>query len=194
MKSNPGAGAIPRGDGTILDRLEQLFISRGRELYLGEAVTIAEHMLQCAALAEAQSAGDPLIAAALLHDVGHFAAEEDNDSSAVDWKHEEGGAAFLEGHFPPVVVVSVGLHVAAKRYLCATDKSYFGKLSDASKHSLALQGGPMSMSEKAMFEGMEYHREAIRVRLWDDWGKEQGLTTRSFRDFRPLLQRVLQEA
>lgn len=175
----------------IIDRLEQLFITRGKELYLGEPVTIAEHMLQCAALARAQGASDALITAALLHDIGHFGTEEDNGNSVVDWKHEEGGAAILEGHFPPVVVASVRLHVAAKRYLCATDTRYFDRLSDASKHSLSQQGGSMSASETAMFETLAYHREAIRIRRWDDWGKEQGLRTPSFRDFRPLLQRVL---
>lgn len=180
-----------QGGESIIDRLEHRFITRGDGFYLGEPVTIAEHMLQCAALAQAQSASDALIASALLHDIGHFGTEEHDGNSVVDWKHEESGAAILEGHFPPAVVASVRLHVSAKRYLCATDKSYFDKLSRASKHSLSLQGGPMSASETAMFENLEYHREAIRVRRWDDWGKEQGRRTPSFRDFRPLLQRVL---
>ena len=43
-----------------------------------------------------------------------------------------------------VVTECVRLHVAAKRYLCATDPTYFGKLSPASVHTLSLQGGPMS--------------------------------------------------
>lgn len=180
-----------QGGESIIDRLEQLFNTCGSELYLGEPVTIAEHMLLCAVLAQAQGASDALIAAALLHDIGHFGTDEDDGNSVVDWKHEESGAAILEGHFPPGVVASVRLHVAAKRYLCATDARYFDKLSDASKHSLSLQGGPMSASETAVFETLAYHREAMRVRLWDDRGKEQGLKTPCFRDFRPLLQRVL---
>jgi len=193
MKSDVAEGRIPGSEESILDRLEQLFTTRGTELYLGEPVTIAEHMLQCAALAQAQGAADALIAAALLHDIGHFTAREDEGSGVADWKHEESGAAILEGHFPPVVVASVRLHVAAKRYLCATGTRYFDKLSGASKHSLSLQGGPMSASEAAMFEALPYHREAIRIRLWDDWGKEQGRKTPGFGDFRPLLQRVLPE-
>ncbi len=52
----------------------------------------------------------------------------------------------LEPFFPPIVIACVRLHVAAKRYLCATDASYFSQLSPASVHTLSLQGGPMSVT------------------------------------------------
>ena len=52
--------------------IAELFASEGLAGYLGEDVTQAVHMLQTAALAERDGAGDALIAAALLHDVGHF--------------------------------------------------------------------------------------------------------------------------
>lgn len=176
----------------IINRLEALFIGRGAEAYLGEAVTTAEHMLQCAALAQAEGAPDILVAAALLHDIGHFTSPlgEYSPDDVRDRRHDEAGAAFLEGHFPPLVVACVRLHVAAKRYLCATDETYFGKLSQASKHSLSLQGGPMSPTEKAAFESQAFHGEAVRVRLWDDEAKIPELPTPSFRGLRPLLERV----
>lgn len=69
------------------------------------------------------------------------------------------------------------LHVAAKRYLCATDAGYFAKLSPASVHTLKLQGGPMSAPEVAQFESERYFTAAVRVRRWDDAGKVAGLKT-----------------
>jgi phosphonate degradation associated HDIG domain protein len=177
----------------IIDRLENLFVQRGAEAYLGEPVTVAQHMLQCAALALADGAPDSLVAAALLHDIGHLsegAEGEYTPDDTVDKRHDQAGAKLLEGHFPPAVVEPVRLHVAAKRYLCATDPSYYGRLSVASKHSLALQGGPMSEAEIAAFEALGYHDEAIRVRLWDDAGKVEGLSVPTFRELRPLLERL----
>lgn len=55
-----------------LDAMAELFAGEGAGEYLGEAVTMAEHMLQAGALAQAAGAPPHLVAAALLHDVGHF--------------------------------------------------------------------------------------------------------------------------
>jgi predicted HD phosphohydrolase len=85
----------------------------------------------------------------------------------------------------------VRLHVAAKRYLCATDPGYFAKLSEASVHTLSLQGGPMNEDEAAEFRSNPFHMEAVQVRLWDEAGKIAGMKTRAFRDYAPLLQRVV---
>jgi predicted HD phosphohydrolase len=150
-------------------------------------------MLQTAALAEAQGAPDTLIAAALLHDIGHFIGEfgDDAPDDTVDRLHEAAGATVLQGYFPRAVTEPVRLHVAAKRYLCATDRTYSDRLSAASKHSLSLQGGPMSAPEIAAFERLDRHEDAVRLRRWDDGGKATGLRTKTFDDFRPLLQRVI---
>ena len=56
----------------IVAFLGDIFNRRGAEEYLGENVTMSEHMLQAAQLAEQADAGDRLIAGALLHDIGHF--------------------------------------------------------------------------------------------------------------------------
>ena len=93
--------------------------------------------------------------------------------------------------FPPVVAECVRLHVAAKRYLCATEPTYFAKLSPASVHTLSLQGGPMSAAEVADFRNNPFHAEAVRVRLWDEGGKVQGMRTRAFADYQEMLQRVV---
>ena len=175
-----------------IEALAELFRRRGAKAYLGEPVTVAEHMLQCAALADAEGAPDALVSAALLHDIGHLtgAAGEYRPDDVKDRRHEEAGAAILKG-FPPAVVDSVRLHVAAKRYLCTIDDGYHDRLSPASRHSLVLQGGPMNASERAMFEAEPFHREAMQVRRWDDAGKAAGLLTPGFDFYRSLLGRMV---
>jgi phosphonate degradation associated HDIG domain protein len=178
---------------TIVPFLAGIFERRGAEESLGEPVTIAEHMLQGAALAEADGASDELVAAALLHDIGHFTSEFGTYSpdDTEDRHHDDAGAEVLAPFFPPLVTECVRLHVAAKRYLCATDPSYFAKLSSASVHTLSLQGGPMSADEVASFQKNPFHDAAVRVRIWDEGGKVPGMKTRAFRDYGPLLQRVV---
>jgi phosphonate degradation associated HDIG domain protein len=178
---------------TIVPFIADIFMRRGAESYLGEAVTMSEHMLQGAQLAEQSGADEELVAAALLHDIGHYTNEfgEDYIDRGVDNLHDEAGARVLEGFFPPRVVACVRLHVAAKRYLCATDPAYFGKLSAASIATLKLQGGPMSLEEIEKFRKHPFHKEAIRVRLWDESGKVSGMVTPPFDYYAPLLQRVI---
>jgi len=177
----------------IIALIDDIFTRRGAEAYAGESLTVAEHMLQTAALAQAQGAPETLVAAALLHDIGHFTSEfgEYSADDTEDKHHDDAGARLLEGAFPPAVTECVRLHVAAKRYLCATDDLYDDTLSAASKHSLALQGGPMSAAEIEAFRGLAFHADAVRLRRWDDSGKVAGLETMDFAAFKPLLQRVI---
>ena len=179
--------------GSIVAFIADIFERRGAESYLGEAVTMSEHMLQGAMLAEKDGAPEELVAAALLHDIGHYTSEFGAMSlgDERDNYHEESGAAVLSPYFPPVIAECVRLHVPAKRYLCATDKGYFDRLSDASKHTLSLQGGAMSLAEIVEFEANPYYREAVKVRIWDDEGKRPGITTPPFQNYVPMLQRVV---
>jgi [1-hydroxy-2-(trimethylamino)ethyl]phosphonate dioxygenase len=179
---------------TIVGVIADILTRRGSDSYLGEAVTMQQHMLQAAAQAEREGASDELVAAALLHDIGHYTGEfgEDYIEQGVDNFHEEAGAALLAPFFPPVVVECVRLHVAAKRYLCATDPTYFGKLTPASVATLALQGGPMEPDEVAQFERNPFFREAVRARIWDEGAKDPNALTPPFGYFAPALQRVVE--
>ncbi len=178
---------------TIVSFLADVFERRGAENYLGEKVTMAAHMLQGAALAEQEGAPDELVAAALLHDIGHFTSEFGaySPDDIIDKYHDAAGAQVLKPFFPPVVTECVRLHVAAKRYLCATNPGYLDQLSAASMHSLSLQGGAMEQEEVSAFESKPFHKEAVKVRKWDDEGKVAGTATNSFGDYTNLLQKVV---
>ncbi len=179
----------------IVDFLAGIFESRGGEEYLGEAVTMAEHMLQGATLAEQAGNDEVIIVAALLHDIGHFTSEFGTFSidDTEDRHHEEAGAEVLQHFFPSVVTDCVRYHVAAKRYLCATRPDYFNRLSQASVHSLELQGGPMDDKEVADFEKNPNLEKIIQVRYLDDAGKRDDMTTPPFSHFAPMVQRVVDQ-
>ena len=178
----------------VVSFIKDIFERRGAEEYLGERVTIAEHMLQAATLAEKEGCNETIIVAALLHDIGHFTSEFGSFSmnDEVDKLHEDAGARILERFFPKLVVDCVKYHVSAKRYLCAKDPDYFSKLSDASIHSLKLQGGSMSKEETTQFEKNPNLDPIIKVRYFDDAGKEEGMKTLGFDYFIPMIERVVE--
>jgi phosphonate degradation associated HDIG domain protein len=180
----------------LVDTIADLLETRGRAMYFGEDVTEAEHALQSAHLAERCDAAGPLVAAALLHDVGHLLHRKGEDVAdrGVDAKHETIGHAWLTRFFGPAVAEPVRLHVAAKRYLCAVDKDYLARLSPASNQSLDLQGGPFTEAEVAEFERQPYFADAIRLRHWDDEAKVVGLDVPSFDHYRLLLKTLLSTA
>lgn len=179
---------------TLVDFIAEIFARRGSESYLGEAVTMSQHMLQAAHLAEQEGADEDLVAAALLHDIGHYTNEFPDDALAqgVDNHHDKAGAAVLAPFFPPVVVDAVRGHVAAKRYLCTTDTSYHARLSPASVHTLKLQGGFMSQEEIDAFRRRPNFDAIIRIRQWDEAAKDPDASTPPFEHYTPLLQRVVE--
>lgn len=175
----------------FLDKLEGFFEQEGKAEYLGETLSIAEHMLQSAYVAQRANAEKNLIAATLLHDIGYFARVR---NVVIDQHktHDEAGAAFLQPYFPLEVTEPVRLHVKAKRYLVARDTSYMQNLSEASIYTLNLQGGPMNKQEMHEFEANSHHKNALMVREWDDSGKNKdSRRILNFQQFRPLLQSVM---
>lgn len=178
----------------ILQRIEHWFALHGASAYEGqrrESVSALAHALQCAQLAEDAHAAAPLVVAALLHDVGHFVAIADiGQTDAVDDVHELRGVAVLVRDFPPAVVEPIRLHVAAKRYLTATEPAYARGLSPASVHSLAQQGGPLRGAEIARFEALPFADDAVRLRRWDDLAKRPGWQTPGLPYYLALLDEV----
>ena len=177
----------------IVDFIGSIFEKRGDEEYLGEPVTMGQHILQGATMAEQSKEPDEIIIGTLLHDIGHFTSEFGTFSmeDTEDRYHEDAGAAVLEQFFPKVITDCCRHHVAAKRYLCATDPEYFQKLSTASIHSLNLQGGPMSEAELKDFEKNPNLKKILKVRLYDDAGKIPDMITPSFWHFAPLVQKMV---
>jgi len=177
----------------IVAFLQDIFDRRGGEEYLGEPVTMAQHMLQGATIAKNRGENELIIVAALLHDIGHFTSEFGMFSmdDTEDKHHEDAGADVLCAFFPTLITDCVRYHVAAKRYLCATKPEYLNLLSEASVHSLMLQGGPMNEAEVADFEKNPNLDQIISVRYLDDAGKSADMQTPTFSDFAPMVQKVV---
>src|SRR5215469_14042757 len=136
----------------VVDQILELFEARGAAAYLGEPVSQTEHALQAAHLAVLEGASDALVAAALLHDIGHLLGPDDDAAErGIDAVHEDRGCSWLAPHFGPEVTEPIRLHVPAKRYLCRVDPRYRVLLSPASIRSLELQGGALTSGEAEAF-------------------------------------------
>ena len=171
-----------------LEALEALYADAGRLNY-GEGVTQLEHALQCATLAEESGAAPSLIVAALLHDVGHLLATDAD--MATDDRHEITGAQALKSLFDETVRAPIALHVSAKRWLCFKEKDYFGRLSEASKTTLKLQGGPFNQRQASAFEQHPHWRAAVELRRFDEAGKQPGAEVRAFAHFEPMMRELM---
>jgi phosphonate degradation associated HDIG domain protein len=180
---------------TDLADVLELFERNGDSEYGGEAVTQLEHALQSAQLAEQAGAPATLIAAALLHDVGHLLHDLPNDAPdrGIDDHHENSGCHSLHALFGPEVTEPIRLHVAAKRFLCAVEPPYFERLSEPSVVSLQLQGGPMSADEVAEFRRHPQHEAAVQLRRWDDLAKSPDAVTPPLSHYAGYLRESLRE-
>ena len=175
----------------IVDKIINKY-QTNNSLYIGEKVTITEHMVQTAMLAEQNHSSESLICACLLHDYGHFIIEDPDHlvSKSIDGKHENIAFNFLKNYFKPVIVEPIKLHVQAKRYLCR-NKSYWNILSKASKVSLKLQGGIMSDDEAKKFSSLKFHDDAILLRKYDEDGKMPNIKMKKIEDYRNLINSQL---
>ena len=182
---------------TALESIELAFHSAEGMAYLGEDVTMIQHQLQAAALAVDSGGIDEFVVAALLHDIGHMitgdeltTASEELDANR-DAHHDAAGARWLSRWFGPEVVEPVRLHVAAKRFLVATEPGYAARLSDASTHTLRLQGGPMSVVEVAAFEALDFAHDAVALRRLDEAAKDASTDAPELGAHQEILVRVL---
>jgi [1-hydroxy-2-(trimethylamino)ethyl]phosphonate dioxygenase len=177
---------------TLSAEVLAIYSRRGAESYFGESVSVSEHALQAAHFAQLDGAPAELIIASLLHDVGHLIdpPPEQIAEWTSDARHEVGGASWLAARFGASISEPVRLHVAAKRYLCASDPAYLKLLSAASVRTLQLQGGAMTRAEAAAFEAQPHWREAVQLRRWDDRAKIAGLATPDLHHYVPLIERL----
>lgn len=177
---------------TPIDSIFDLFERFGKDHY-GEDITQLQHALQSAELARLDGGDAPMIAAALLHDVGQLVDEAGHaaERDGRDARHEIISYNILSKMFGDAVAVPARLHVDAKRYLCGVDPDYFGTLSRASVLSLKLQGGPMGAEEAKAFEAHPHFADAIRLRRYDDGGKRADWQVPDLESYRDLLAGLL---
>lgn len=177
------------------NEIMRLFELYGNDDYDGEPVSQASHMIQCAMLAMDHACEMKLILGAFLHDIGHLLRHEQTTEAMGAFgvvNHEGVGAAYLrKGGFPERICAVVEQHVAAKRYLVATDAAYQRKLSPASVQTLQWQGGPMTEDEVREFQQHPYFHDIIKVRLWDEDAKDTKATLLPLSFFRNMIQEYL---
>ncbi|MCW3111591.1 MAG: hypothetical protein JWQ09_6097 [Segetibacter sp.] len=179
----------------VAEEIIQLFKQHGDEDYDGEPVSQTSHMIQAAILAGKEDADEELILGAFLHDIGHLLKHNQQTEAMGNFgvvNHEGIGAVYLRNHgFSERVCSVVDMHVQAKRYLVATDKTYQAKLSPASIETLKWQGGPMTTEEAAAFEHHPFFKEIIKVRLWDEAAKDTTVTLLPLNVFKKLITEYL---
>ena len=175
----------------ILDKIISNF-KNSISLYIGEKITMSEHMIQSAMLAEKAKSKDDLVCSCLLHDYGHFITENPDKlvENEKDGEHESIGYEYLKTFFNKEIVEPIKYHVLAKRYL-ARDKKYFNFLSEASKISLKLQGGILSDKESKEFEKKDYFKNSVLVRKFDEAAKKTAVKTKSIDEYKSLLSSKL---
>jgi len=182
---------------TMAERLLDAMTGAAARRYGGEAVSELEHALQCAELARDAGADEELQLACLVHDVGRYAVDQSLVSDSTEPMragprargHHEVGAALIAPWVPERVAWCVRMHADAKRYLCATEPDYFGRLSAVSRHTLRLQGGVMTAAEVARLAGHPWLADALALRRWDDDAKVVGKATRPLDAWAPLIHR-----
>ena len=171
----------------------RVFTEKGDSEYGGESVNQREHALQAAACALRDGADDPLVVAALLHDLGHMLHDlpDDAPDEGIDDAHEVTAARKLAPWFDASVTEPVRLHVDAKRYLTGVEPAYMNLLSEPSVTSLMLQGGPMDAAAQEEFRRNPHWEAAVHLRRWDDEAKVPGAITPTLDEFLPLIRGLL---
>ncbi|XP_065069368.1 2-amino-1-hydroxyethylphosphonate dioxygenase (glycine-forming)-like [Rhopilema esculentum] len=180
----------------ITKEIFDLYRSHGTNNYLGEDVTQAEHMIQCAMLAEKEGYSEDVILGALFHDIGHLIGLNKQLEAMAKGigtrRHDMIGAEYLSRlGFPETLCQLVRHHVNAKRYLVHKREGYHDQLSKASKTTLIHQGGPMNEEEATDFEKLQNFKAIIHLREWDDLGKVEGTETQGLEKYEDMCKNFL---
>ena len=171
----------------LVDVVLELLAATADETY-GERLSMLDHALQSAAGAAADDAGDEMVLACLLHDLGHILGRP------------------VTGVFPATPRSAPGLcntcltrplssPFAAMSWPSGTawpsSRDYHDHLSKASQMSLAEQGGPLCADDAEVFRVGAFAAEAMRLRAYDDDGKVDGLVIPPLETYRGLLSAAL---
>ncbi len=150
-----------------------LYEQHGSADYIGELVSQIEHMSQAAQCAMAEGYDDEVVLAAFFHDIGHICGEDGGSMGGFGVvSHERLGADYLRrAGFSERLARLVEYHVQAKRYLTFSQPDYYARLSEASRRTLAYQGGVMSAAEARAFEQDPLCAVSVRMRHWDEQAK-----------------------
>jgi predicted HD phosphohydrolase len=136
---------------------------------------ILDHSLQCADLLRRENPDDvELQVAGLVHDLGWLVCDADRWTLRPDAAHDVEGRHLVEPLLGGRVADLVGGHVAAKRFLLATDPGYRGLLSARSETTLQFQGGVMTREEADEFLAIPHAADLVTLRRADDNAKVRG--------------------
>jgi 2-amino-1-hydroxyethylphosphonate dioxygenase (glycine-forming) len=178
----------------MLESIFGLYEINGSDEYVGEPVSILEHSLQAAQMAENEGFDNEVILAALFHDIGHFLPNQNEMKGLGHISHEVVGANFLyKNGFSKRIALLVRNHVEAKRYLTFKFPDYYEKLSEASKKTLEFQGGKMTIEAATEFEKMPMFELFLKMRTWDDLAKETDFTYPSIEKYKEMATQHLSE-
>ena len=178
------------------EKVNQLFAvlaTKGQGDYIGEAISQIEHAVQAAQCAERVGAPDEVVIAALFHDIGHLLDEGEDMGDLGKHDHEVLGAQYmLDLGFSNTVAELIRGHVKGKRYLTYKHPGYYEKLSDASKGTLAYQGGPMTADEAAAFEADPLFDWHLKIRAWDEQAKLENQPLPNMELYKSICVKLLQ--
>ena len=151
-----------------------LYEQHGTADYIGEPVSQIEHMSQAAQWAMAEGFDDEVVLAAFFHDIGHLCGQGGANMGGYGVvSHERLGADYLRRvGFSERLARLVEYHVEAKRYLTFSQPDYYARLSEASRRTLAYQGGAMTPDEARAFEQDPLYAISLRLRHWDEQAKQ----------------------
>ena len=170
-----------------------LYEQHGTADYIGEPVSQIEHMAQTAQLAMAEGFDDEVVLAAFFHDIGHLCGQGNANMGGYGVvSHERLGADYLRrAGFSERMARLVEYHVQAKRYLTFSQPDYYARLSEASRRTLAYQGGVMTADEARAFEQDPLHAISLRLRHWDELAKQMHVPVLDLRALKAKAARLL---
>lgn len=154
-------------------------------------LSILDHCLQCADLLEAARPDDvELHVAGLVHDLGWLERGPGGWKLRLDAAHDTDGRRLVVGLLGSRVARLVGGHVAAKRFLLATDPSYRTLLSARSETTLEFQGGVMGPEEAEEFAASPEWDDLVTLRRADDAAKVRGKVVPGLDTWRAAVEEI----